>query len=170
MVDRAVGLTAVRFGVAAAFASFIFILLVYLTGNNPYGQYAFYTLFLLPVFLLIGIANYKRKLEPDLTFFKGLKFSWLTALIAAVTFGLLVYIFSMAAGPEVIQKHIQEMRAMMEQNKAQFLNLPNGKQAYDLNYKGLDKITLNQLVLDNFLKMFIIGFLFSFVSATFYRK
>lgn len=170
MFEKAVVRTAVRFGIFAAFASFLVILTSYFSGSNPYGQYAVYALFLLPVFLLLGIANFKKHSEPNLTFFKGLKFSWLTTLVAAVTFGVLIYLFSVTAGSDAIQSHVQEMKAMMEQNKAQFLNLPNGKQVYNLNYKELDKITPNQLVIDNFLKMFIIGFLFSFISATFYRK
>ncbi len=169
-MDQTVIRTAVRFGVSAAGASFLIILLVYLAGNNPYGQNAFYALFLLPVFLFIGTAYYKRKYNPELKFFKALKFAWLTSLIAAVSFGLLIYMFSLMVGADAVQGHIQEMKTMMEQNKSQFLNLPNGKQVYDLNYTKLDQITVKSLVLDNFLKMLLIGFLFSLVSATFYRK
>ncbi|MDQ3291130.1 MAG: DUF4199 domain-containing protein [Bacteroidota bacterium] len=169
-MDQTVIRTAVRFGVSAAGASFLIILLVYLAGNNPYGQNAFYALFLLPVFLFIGTAYYKRKYNPELKFFKALKFAWLTSLIAAIAFGLFIYLFSLMVGADAVQGHIQEMKTMMEQNKSQFLNLPNGKQVYDLNYTKLDQITVKSLVLDNFLKMLLIGFLFSLVSATFYRK
>ncbi|QMU30358.1 DUF4199 domain-containing protein [Adhaeribacter radiodurans] len=170
MLEQAVLRTAVRFGVLAAGASFLVILIVYLTGNNPYGQNAFYALFLLPVFLFTGTAYYKRKFNSDLRFFKGLKLAWLTSFIAAITFGLLIYAFSLIVGAEALQGHIQEMKTMMEQNKSHFLNLPNGKQVYALNYTKLDQITVKSLVLDNFLKLLLVGFLFSLVSATFYRK
>jgi hypothetical protein len=116
------------------------------------------------------LAYYKKHAEPELKFWKGLRVSWLTTLVAAVTFSMLVYLFSVVAGAEALQAHIQEMKAMMVQSKAQFLKLPNGKQAYELNYNALDQITPGSLVIDNFLKMLIIGFLFSFVSATFSRK
>lgn len=170
MFEQTVVRTAVRFGVLAALASFLIILAVYFSGNNPYGQYAFGSLFVLPVFLFLGLTNYKRYTEPQLTFFKGLKVSWMITLAAAVTFGMLIYIFSVAVGIDAIQLHIQEMKAMMVQNKAQFLKLPNGQEIYNNNYKELERITPNYLVFDNFLKMLIIGFLFSLVSATFYRK
>jgi hypothetical protein len=162
--------TAVRFGVLAALASWVVLLGVYFAGLNPYGKAAFYALFLLPVFLFIALAYYKKHAEPELKFWKGLRVSWLTTLVAAVTFSMLVYLFSVVAGAEALQAHIQEMKAMMVQSKAQFLKLPNGKQAYELNYNALDQITPGSLVIDNFLKMLIIGFLFSFVSATFSRK
>ncbi|PSR54562.1 hypothetical protein AHMF7605_14110 [Adhaeribacter arboris] len=170
MLDQAAIKTALRFGVLAAGASFLVILVVYLSGSNPYGQKAFYALFILPVFLFTGTAYFKRKFDPELRFFKGLKLGWLTSLIAAVTFGIFIYIFSLIIGSEAIRGHIQEMKTMMEQNKSQFLSLPNGKQVYDLNYTKLNQITITSLVLDNFLKMLLIGFLFSLVSATFYRK
>lgn len=170
MFEQATLRTAVRFGILAAAAGLLVMLAVYIAGRNPYGQYGFGVLFLLPVFLFTGLAHYKKYTDPDLKFFKGLKVSWLISLVAAITFAAFIYIFSIAAGAEAIQLHIQEMKAMMEQNKAQFLKLPNGQQAYDSNYQELDRLTPYSLVFDNFLKMLIIGFLFSFVSATFYRK
>lgn len=162
--------TAVRFGILAAAACFLVLLTIYLAGRNPFGQAAFGVLFLLPVFLFRGLAHYKKHINPNLKFLKGLQISWLTTLIGAVIFSGCIYGFAVAAGPEVIQVHIQEMKAMMVQNQAQFLKLPNGRQAYDFNYRALDRLTPYSLILDNFLKMLLIGFLFSFVSATFYRK
>ncbi len=170
MLDQTVLRTAIRFGISAAGASLLVLLIVYFSGHNPYGQNAFYALFLLPVFLFIGTAYFKRKFNPELRFFKGLKLAWLTSFIAAVSFGVFIYVFSLIVGSEAVQEHIQEMKTMMEQNKSQFLSLPNGKQVYDINYTKLDQITVQSLVLDNFLKMLLVGFLFSLVSATFYRK
>jgi len=170
MLDQAVIRTALRFGISAAGTSLLVLLLVYLSGHNPYGQNAFYALFLLPIFLFFGTSYFKRKVNPELKFFKGLKLGWLTSFFAAVSFGIFIYVFTLIVGSEAIQGHIQEMKTMMEQNKSQFLKLPNGKQVYDLNYTKLDQITVNSLVLDNFLKMLLVGFLFSLVSATFYRK
>ncbi len=170
MFEPAIVRTAVRYGILAALASILVVLGVYLAGGNPYGKAAFYSLFLLPVFLFLALAAYKKYADPNLKFWKGLQISWLTSFIAAVTFGLLVYLFAVVVGGEVIQTHIQEMKAMMEQTKDQFLKLPNGRQAYDLNYNALNQITPGSLVLDNFLKMLLVGFLFSFVSATFSRK
>ena len=170
MFEQAAFRTAVRFGVLAALASWAVLLGVYFAGFNPYGKSAFYALFILPVFLFLALAHYKKYADPELKFWKGLRVSWLTTLVAALTFSMLVYLFSVVAGQEAIRVHIQEMKAMMAQSKAQFLKLPNGQQAYDLNYNALDQITPGSLVVDNFLKMLLIGFLFSFVSATFSRK
>lgn len=170
MFEQAVLRMAIRFGVLAALASGLIMVAVYWAGYNPYGQYAFYTLFLLPGFLIVGLASYKKYINPNLTFWKGLQISWLITLVAAVTFGMLIYVFSVAAGFEAIQTHIQEMKALMVESRTQFLKLPNGQQVYDMNYRELDRITPRSLVLDNFLKMLLIGFLFSFVSATFSRK
>ncbi|RDC63392.1 DUF4199 domain-containing protein [Adhaeribacter pallidiroseus] len=170
MFEKPIFRVALRYGALAALASFIILVLFYVAGKNPYGQNGFYALFLLPVFLVLGTGFLRRKIDPELKFFKGLKFGWLVTLIAAVTFGILVYAFTNLAGTHSIQKHVQEMKAMMEQNKAQFLKLPNGQQAYQYNYEQLDLITPQTLMLDNFIKLLLIGFLFSFVSATFYRK
>ena len=162
--------TAARFGVLGALAGFLIMLAIYLSGHNPFGKYGFGVLFLLPIFLFAGLADYKKRIDPDLKFFQGLKVSWLISLVAAVSFAVFIYTFLMTAGTEAVQLHIQEMKVMMEQSKAQFLQLPNGRQAYNSNYQALDQLTAYSLVLDNFLKMLLIGFLFSFVSATFYRK
>ncbi|QNF34605.1 DUF4199 domain-containing protein [Adhaeribacter swui] len=170
MFERPVFRVALRYGVLAALSSFIIMVLLYVAGKNPFGQSGFYTLFLLPVFLVLGTAFLRRKIDPELKFFKGLKFGWLVTLIAAVTFSILLFGFTQVAGSGAIQEHVQEMKAMMEENKAQFLKLPNGEQAYNTNYQQLDQITGNTLVLDNFIKLTLIGFLFSLVSATFYRK
>ncbi len=170
MFERTLLRTGLRFGLLAASISFLVLLLVYFSGKNPYGQNAFYSLFLLPIFLFLGTAYYKKHFEPELKFFKGLKLAWLISLVTAVTFSGFVYVFAQLTGSESIPKHVQEMKAMMEQNKAQFLKLPNGKQVYELNYSQLNQVSANTLVLDNFLKLLLIGFLFSLVSATFYRK
>lgn len=170
MFEKPIIRAALRFGVLAAVVSFTVLLLVYFAGKNPYGQNAFYSLFLLPIFLFLGTAFYKKHLNPELKFFAGLKFNWLITVIAAVTFSLLIFGFVQVTGADSIPKHVQEMKAMMELNKAQFLKLPNGQKTYQYNYDQLDLITANTLVLDNFIKLLLIGFLFSLVSATFYRK
>lgn len=170
MFEKPVIKTALRYGAIAATASFTIMLLVYFAGKNPYGQNAFYSLFLLPIWLFLGTAYYKKHLNAELKFFEGLKFNWLITVIAAFAFSLFIFGFAQVTGANSIPKHVQEMKAMMEGNKAQFLKLPNGQQAYQFNYEQLDLITANTLVVDNFIKLFLIGFLFSFVSATFYRK
>ncbi len=170
MFEKPIIRAALRFGGLAAAASFMVLLLVYFAGKNPYGQNAFYALFLLPIFLFLGTAFYKKHVNPDLKFFEGLKYNWLITVIAAVTFSFFIFGFAQVTGADSIPKHVQEMKAMMEANKAQFLKLPNGQQAYQFNYDQLELITARTLVVDNFIKLLLIGFLFSFVSATFYRK
>jgi membrane protease YdiL (CAAX protease family) len=170
MLERPIIKTALRYGVLAAVVSFTVLLLVYTVGKNPYGQNAFYSLFLLPIFIFLGTSFYKKHLNPHIKFFEGLKFGWFITLIAAVVFSLLIFGFAQVTGADSIPKHIAEMKAMMEISKAQFLKLPNGQQAYAFNYQQLDLITPKTLVLDNFIKLLLIGFLFSLVSATFYRK
>lgn len=171
MFDQAILRTGVKYGVMCALATFLIVLLLFFLGFNPYGQKTMYGWVLVPFFVFAGLRYFKKFQDQALSFFKALKVGWSIAFYTALCSGMLLYVFSVVTGLAPIQKHIAEMKAILDaSHDAAMQSKVFSEEVFQQTYAQLDKTTPGMLAADDFVKKFVVGFLSAIVGAVFYRK
>ena len=171
MLDQAIVRTGIKFGVSCALAGFLVVLVLYFAGLNPYGERVMWGWVFIPVAVFWGLSYFKKFNDQQLGFLKALKVGFSIAFYAALCSAMLLYVFSIVAGFEPIQRHITEMKALMDASReAALQSKVMTKEAFDQTYAQLDKTTPYMLAFDDFIKKFIVGFLSAIVGAVFFRK
>ncbi len=171
MFDQAIVRTGIKFGVVCALAGFAIILLLYFAGLNPYGQNSMYTWLLIPVAVFWGLHDFKKYTDQDFGFFKAFKVGWSIAFYTALCSAMLLYVFSVVAGIEPIERHIAEMKVLLEATRdAALQSKVLSDAAYQETYKQLDNTTPYMLAMDDFVKKIFVGVLAAIVGAVFFRK
>jgi hypothetical protein len=171
MYDQAVIREALKYGGACALTSFGALLILYFTGMNPFGSNVLLTVITLPVAIFFGLSQFKRYIDPMMGFLKALSLALMITATAALLSGTLVYGLARLAGKPALERHIAEMKAVLEEPTAKAKTIEiAGKANYALALKSLEKITPFDLAADDFYKKLGIGFLLSLVGATFFRK
>lgn len=160
-----------KYGGACALINFGALLILYFTGTNPFGSNLMLTVITLPVALFLGLYWFKKFTDPNIGFLKAMSLALMITATAAVLSASLVYGLARLAGKPAIDRHIAEMKAVLEEPTAKKKTLEiAGKENYELALRNLEKITPMDLAADDFFKKLGIGFLLSIVGATFFRK
>lgn len=172
MFDRAVSNTAIRYGVTGGLCTFAFIVILALLGyESPYGDTSEFstTLVFVPVFVFLAIRYYKKFAEAELGFGKAFKVGFATTVYLAFTSAVLMCIFSLLFGGNMIQEYIILMQQQMQANKAELVKLM-GETNYNAAFVGVKDMNAYQLAQRTFLYRFGMGFFVSLVFAVFFRK
>jgi hypothetical protein len=171
MLDQAIVRTGIKFGVSCALAGFLVVLVLYFAGLNPYGQLIVWGWIFIPVAIFWGLNYFKKFNDQQLSFVKALKVGWAIAFYTALCSAMLLYVFSIVAGLEPIQRHIAEMKMLMDASReAAMQTKVMTKETFEQTYSQLDKTTPYMLAFDDFIKKFFVGFLSAIVGAVFFRK
>lgn len=80
-----------------------------------------------------------------------------------------VYGFARITGQALIERHLVEMKALLEASKAEFIKQPGGQAQYDLARKNLAQ-TPQALAAEDFEKKLLLGLLLSLPGGVFFRK
>ncbi|WP_207436370.1 DUF4199 domain-containing protein [Sabulibacter ruber] len=172
MFDRAVINTAIRYGVTGGIVTFIYILvLALLKLENPYSNTSEYssTLLFVPVFIFLSIKYYKRFHNSELGFLKAFKVGFLTVFFLAFTAAMLLCIYSVFAGEEMIKEYIILSQKQMELTKKDLVKLM-GEANYKNAYQNLNQLNAYILAQISFVNRVVAGFFISIVLAVFFRK
>lgn len=169
MLNQAITRVGIRYGVTGGIVCFAIMLLVYLLGYNPFGDYGRYSYLPIPFAIFWGIRYYKKFIDTELGFLRGLRVGAAISFYTALCASMLVFILAYFGGAELIQQHIQEMKALLEQTREEQIKLL-GERMYEQGYKALDAISPSMLAADDFVKRFFGGLVFALVAAVFYRK
>jgi len=171
MFDQAIFRTGVKFGVLCGLAGFAIVVLIYFAGINPYGQTSMWSWILIPIAVFWGLSYFKRYNDQELAFAKALKVGFFIAFYAALCSAMLLYIFSVVTGIEPIERHIAEMKTVLESTReAAMQSKVFSQKVYEQTYKDLDKTTPGMLAVDDFVKRIFVGLLATLVGAVFFRK
>lgn len=172
MMKKAEASTALQYGVTGGVVSAAYIIILAVLGfENPYNNAAEFssTLLFVPVFVALGIRNFRKYSDPNMGFGKallvGISITVCLAFAAAVLMGL----YSLLFGQEMIQAYIVEMQRQMEVNQS----LPNQKinqQQYNVLYQELTNLNAFHLAQRSFVYRFLTGLLVSLVSGVYFRK
>ena len=169
MFDQAVVRIGIRYGVICGLVSFAVTLLIYFSGANPYGQTSLFSLLFMPLFVFMGCAYFKKYTDQNIGFLRALRVALSITFYAALASAMLLYIFSTLAGFDAIQRHINEMKVMLEATRAETIKLI-GEANYNQTLVQLDKTTPYHLAADDFMKKLFTGFIISIVAAVYFRK
>lgn len=162
--------TALRFGIAAALLSTAWVAGLYLVGSNPFGGKRLITMLFVVVAVLVSQWSVRRYFRPDgpglgRSFGVGL----LTAVVASVVAATGVYGIARIAGPEAMQRHLTEMRQLLESNKDAYLQQRNGQEQYARTLQNLAS-TPQGLAADDLKNKLLFGLLISLPGAVFFRR
>ncbi|WP_033316857.1 DUF4199 domain-containing protein [Pontibacter roseus] len=169
MLNQAIVRVGVRYGVLCGVACFVFFLALYLLGYNPFGEAGRFTYIPLPVFIFLGLRYFKGFHDTEIGFWRGMRVALAISFYTALCTAMLVYLLIYMAGPELVQQHVTEMRALLDETKEQQIQLL-GERNFEQAYQDLDTITPSMLATYDFLSRMFAGLIFSVVAAVFFRK
>lgn len=171
MYDQSVFREGLKYGLGCALVGFGALLILYFTGTNPFGSNLALTLMTLPPAIILGLYQFKKYIDPNIGFLKAFRLGLVISATAAVLSAGLVFGLSKVAGKPALNRHIAEMKAVLEDPTAKAKTLEiAGKENYELALKNIEQITAVDLAADDFYKKLGIGLLISLVAAVFFRK
>lgn len=159
----------IRYGVLCSLACFALVLVIYLMGYNPFGDIGRLTYLPIPAFIFLAIRYYKLFHEGEIGFGKGFRVGLSVAFYTALTTAMLVFLFIYLAGPEVVQNHVNEMKALLEETREEQVKVL-GEKMYDEGMRALSMITPGMLAADDFIRRIFVGGVFALIAAVFFRK
>ncbi|MDX5436435.1 MAG: DUF4199 domain-containing protein, partial [Pontibacter sp.] len=121
------------------------------------------------VFIFLAIRYYKQYMDAELSFGRGFRTGLSVAFYNALSSAMLVFVFMFLVGPEILQNHIAEMQAILEETRDEQVQLM-GEEAYQNIYNALSDLTPTMQATDFFLWRLIVGTFFALVAAVFFRK
>lgn len=161
--------TAVLCGTVTGVLCLVWILFLYLTGNNPYGLKRTLSDFFPPIAAVISQILLRRYYAngPGLGRSVGVGLS--TTLISASLAAVGLYIFARVADPVLIQQHLVEAKQMLAAAKGMYLKQANGQQLYETTLRNLAQ-TPQAFAQDEFVKKMLWGVVLSIPGGVFLRK
>lgn len=93
----------------------------------------------------------------------------LTALLAATVSATGLYGIARIAGPEAMERHLTEMKQLLESNKEAYLQQRNGQEEYERTLHNLAS-TPQGLAADDLKNKLLFGLLISLPGAIFFRR
>ena len=169
MLDQTIVRVGVRYGVLCGLASFVIIMALYLMGYNALGEAGRWSYLPLPIFIFMGLRYFKRFHDTEVGFWKGVRVSLSVTFYTALSAAMLLYLMLYLVGPELIQQHVVELRALLDQSREAQVKLI-GAAHFEQAYKELDNLSPSMLATHDFLSRMMVGVLFSVVAAVFFRK
>lgn len=171
MYDQAVFREGWKYGLGCALIGFGALLILYFTGTNPFGSNLALTVMTLPAAIVLGLYLFKKYTDPNMGFLKAFSLGLVISATAAVLSATLVFGLAKMAGKPALNRHIAEMKAVLEEPTARDKTIEiAGKENFELALKNIEQITPVDLAADDFYKKLGIGFLLSLVAAVFFRK
>jgi len=169
MFNQAIVRIGIRYGVLSGLICFALVALLYVIGYNPFGDIGRISYLPIPIFIFLAIRNYRKYVFTDLSFGRGFRVGLAVAFYTALTSALLVLALIYLAGPDILQAHIAEMRAILEETREQQVQIL-GEASYNQVYEALGTLTPTTQAADFFLWRMIVGSIFALVAAVFFRK
>lgn len=169
MLNQTIVRVGVRYGVLCGIACFALVLALYLFGYNPLGEAGRFSYLPIPVFIFLGLRYFKSFHDAEIGFWKGLRVGLAITFYTALCTGMLVYLMIYLIGPEIVQQHVAQMKALLDETREEQIRIM-GERMYEQGYQALDSVTPSMLAADDFVKRMFAGGLFSVVAAVFFRK
>ena len=169
-INQAIVNTALRFGIAYTSAQAIILVVSHVTGANPFGPVRLWMLLLLPVFIFSGLRYLARfEVAKYLSYLSAFRTGSMISFLGSACSAMLVYIYTVLAGPGLLQKHKAEMQEMLKIAEPQLTDAL-GKQNLIRMAEEIEKVTPSSLAFDDFFQKIIFGIIISFILAFFFKK
>jgi len=169
MFNQTIIRVGVRYGVLCGLACFALVLVLYFTGTDPFGDLGRISFIPIPIFIFWAIRYYKKFHEGEIGFLKGLRVGLAVSLYTSLCTSMLIFILIYIVGPDLLQRHITETLALLEQTREEQIKLL-GEKTYERAFQTIKGMTPGMLATDDFLRRIFAGLIFSVVAAVFFRK
>ncbi|HEX8349618.1 MAG TPA: DUF4199 domain-containing protein [Hymenobacter sp.] len=159
------------FGAGLGVVALIWVGVLVLTGDNPYGPKRLMTVPLVPLVVLASQWFVRRYYPTGPGLRRSISTGLLTALIASAVSAATLYGLARNADPELLEQNAAEARQILQGARSYYLKQPQGAKQYQLAQQALAGPTKPQdLAQDEFVKKMLLGFLFAVPGGIFLRK
>ncbi|MFC6996135.1 DUF4199 domain-containing protein [Rufibacter roseus] len=172
MDKKAVSTTAMRYGVTGGVVTFLYIICLALLGlESPYNNITEFssTLIFVPIFVVLGIKEYKTFTNAAVGFGQAFMVGLAVTVFLGLTTAVLMCLFSLTIGSDMIQPYIVEMQRQMELNQSDPAQKID-EQKFKLVYQELEEMNALHLAQRTFMYRLITGLVVSIVSGVYFRK
>ncbi|MCC3160506.1 DUF4199 domain-containing protein [Hymenobacter sp. 15J16-1T3B] len=169
MNNQAVIRTALRVGVIAGIICVGWIVLLYATGQNPFGPKRLMSFFVSPAAAVWAEWQLRQRHRDLANLGRQLLVGVVTVGMTALLAGTGMYGVARVAGPGAIERNRREMEQVVRAERARFLKEKGGKEQYERTLAGI-ATTPQGLATDEFSKKLILGLLLAVPGAIFLRR
>jgi hypothetical protein len=170
MISQAIFNTAFRFGVGYVSLQAALLLMSRWMNTNPYGPLRMWMLYLLPVFIFLAIKYLKQfEIGKQVGFGGAFRTGSMTTLIGGAASSMLLYVYGMISGPELLARHVTEMQEVLEATQGQFDDM-FGKENMSKAIEQMKLVTPASLAYEDFFMKLVFGTLVSLIIAFFFRN
>lgn len=161
--------TAWWIGLTSGLFSLLFFMIVYWSGNDPFGKFDLLAYILPSILIAYSVFHRKRFAGKGfISFPEGFMTGLLTSFTSVNVAAIGIYIVLLIK-PEILGQHILELELFLDSNKVALIEQSNQK-SYDELVASVKSTTMGSMVLDYFIKKSGIQFLVLFLAAGFMRK
>lgn len=157
-----------KYGLIAASFVIILFFTIQIVGKNPLNQLWLFDLFLLPVFILIMLIEFKRGHNYGvLHFWQGMTTGFILYMLVAVVSSVFLFIYVKYLAPELLDNLIVLDLQYLESRNADYQNSP---EIYQRIYESIKNNDAIDIMMDNFGKKALAGFFLSSIFSVILRK
>lgn len=162
---------ALRFGVGVGVLCALWLVLLQLTGNNPFGPKRLLAQFTVPIAVVASQWALRRGLRPEKPGVgRALAVGGLTAVLAALIAASSLYSLGRSAGPEALQRNRAEMQEIARAEHEYLVTQGGGEAAYQQRLQQLGQLTMTDLAQNDFSKILLLGLMFALPAGVFFRE
>lgn len=169
MNNQAVLRTALRVGFLAGILCVAWLLMLYVTGQNPFGPKRLMSVLVAPAAAVIAQWQLRKRHRQQASLGGQLLTGFTTVLLTGVMSATGMYTLARVAGPELLEKNRREMEQVVRAERANFLKEKNGRAQYERTLAGIAS-TPQGLATDDFSKKLLLGLLLAVPGAIFLRR
>lgn len=157
-------------GALSAALSVVYFYVSLAMGVNPLGGSKAFGYLLMVLFFFPALWYFRKEYMGDeLHFHQAFFLSLLMNLFACLLFASFVGFYLKFLHPEFLVRHITESKLFFASLKEDYVKT-NGLVAYNFNLASLDKMTVADIVMDEFKKRFFILLFFVMVASFMMRQ
>jgi hypothetical protein len=156
---------ALNYGVLAGVTAFGLILLLYISGVNPLGNFSWITFWVPILFITLAIKNHRDNNQNGyIKYGEGLWLGILLSLVYASLYAMLMFMFGSFVAPEIVDVQREETIIALEPMKDAMPEL------YDRLYDEVLKLSITSIATSEFFNKAIWGTILSLVIAAILKR
>lgn len=162
---------ALRFGVGAGVLCALWLVVLQLTGNNPFGPKRLLAQFMVPLAVVTSQWALRRSLRPEKPGVgRALAVGGLTAVVAALIAASSLYSLGQSMGPTALQRSRAEMQEIARAERDYLIKQGGSEAAYQQRLRQLGQLTMADLAQNDFSKILLLGLMFALPAGVFFRE
>lgn len=162
---------ALRGGVGVGVLCALWLVLLQLTGNNPFGPKRLLAQFTVPIAVVASQWAFRRSVQPGKPGLgRSLAVGGLATVLAALIAASSLYSLGQSAGPEALRRNREEMQEIARSEHDYLVKQGGSEAAYRQQLRQLGQLTMADLAQNDFSKILLLGFIFALPAGVFLRE